>query len=166
MKRQKARIVLKFLEVANHFSLKMHGSILSSRSLSKYFYLYKGFSWKIFWFSPLCQITGRPVMQKSAISFEKPRFSITSFLNNYLIDFLQQCLRRKLPKSSKPFSWKTVGFCPCIRILIVRKIRESALKFDSCGHSNWRFSVTTCSISFIEISIENITLVAQDSVEN
>ena len=54
-KRQKAQIVLKFLEMETHILPEIHGPIQSSRSKPKSFYLYLVSPWKTLWLCPLRQ---------------------------------------------------------------------------------------------------------------
>ena len=58
---------------------------------------------------------------KKTISSERALFSITSFLHNYFHDFFQQLRNWELSTSDKPFPRETLGFDPCLGILIVRK---------------------------------------------
>ena len=102
----KALTVLKFPEVATHFSPKIQSSILPSRSLSKNFYSYKDTPWKNLWFSLLCHNPDRPV-------------------------------KRKLP-------------------LVLKKLDFQLL----------HFSITTCSISAIKVSIGRFQIAAIHSVSN
>ena len=95
-------------------------------------------------------------------SFERVRLSITSFVQNQLLNFFYQALNQTLPMNRKIFSWKTSAFDNCIRILIVQNFRRSAINFASCRHSNWCFSVITGFFSSKKTSVAHSIVLAED----
>ena len=65
---------------------------------------------KIFCFPPCVRILIDWCCDEIATSFEKTRFPLTSFLHNFLLDFLHQAPNWKLSTRSKPNPWKIVRF--------------------------------------------------------
>ena len=134
-KRQKSKKLLKLLEVATHFSPKIHGSNLLSRALSKYFLLYKGILWISFLIFPLDQDLDRPVMRKKCHWFGKSS-NFNYFISQlHLPDFIHQANLYKSILS------KTYYFCCVARVFDSPNIRKDAHNNDFSRSSNSKFSV-------------------------
>ena len=160
------QIVLKLLETATHLTPKLHGSIVSSRSLSKSFYLYKEVYWKILRFSPMCQIYDRVVKRKNCHQFWN------SLILNYFIS--QKLLSRFLPSRSEmsAVNSRETILSDVFRFWSLHQSIDNPNNpnnltwiFEFFRHSNWCCSILTGLISFNRIAIENFTLLVENSYQ-
>ena len=63
------------------------------------------------------------------------------------------------------FDSKTININPCIKILIVQKFQKVVTKIDSFRLSKRCFSVTTVLISFMRVTINNLTFAEKEAFQ-
>ena len=116
------------------------------------------------WLSVLRHNLHSPKILKSAIIFDISRysnwlFSVTTGLSSSITISEENFTSVEVDSIEKPF------FDPFIRILLVQNFQKVFSKNDPSRLSEWCFSVTTGFISFMRITIGNLTLIGEVSIQ-
>ena len=115
----------------------------------------KGFAWQ---FSQLVFFASKSGhSQKSNFFNDLCRYSISNFSRTIGLFFFRQGINQRAQSIRGEFDGKTIDINPCLKILIVQKFQRIVIEIFNSRLSKRCFSVTAGLISFMRVSITNLT---------